>query len=403
MRILPPILCAIALILAATADGQGVYKCTNPDGSVSFQDRACPESADEKKVSVGSTVREETNDYEGIVFAVPGVGDAAVMVFDYMETVVREDGDRAITLGIRSRPGARHKMSMMLTFMPNLRGTIPSQDRQVETVKRIAMQTTGGFIPSDLEIHEFQAQTGTGLFTIIPDPSYPNGAAPDGEYATMTAGQIVDEKVVIAITILTDGIRGKGFTDALAIVETFVIAPGIIAIDHAGGDLDLPEPPPGFTWQQAPDIKGAILKPDGWYFDTEFDGDDYGYFISREPNAPPDGFDTGLTLNVITDVPSKTGVTASTYAAAFIEGGGSEFQMIGEPFSGKRGPYESHGALFQVADPGRGDFKAHMVAIANDQTGTVYLCIFEGPAEDWDLTWRIGEQMLEKLVIDSSI
>ena len=36
-------------------------------------------------------------------------------------------------------------------------------------------------------------------------------------------------------------------------------------------------------------------------------------------------------------------------------------------------------------------------------TGTVYFCIFEGPAGDWEKIWQIGEQMLEKLVIDDSI
>ena len=165
----------------------------------------------------------------------------------------------------------------------------------------------------------------------------------------------------------------------------------------------MPPAPAGFSWQQAREIKGAFLRPDGWHVDTRHENGDYAYFISLEPNIEPDGFDTGLTVNVTTNVPQKTGMPPSLYAAEFIRMGGSEFQIIGEPFSSRRGPFESHGALYTVKDPERGDFNAHMVAIANDTTGTVYFCIFEGPTENWEQTWRTGEVMLQKLVIDDSI
>lgn len=396
-------LCAVILAFGSAARSQSVYKCTNADGSVSYQDRACPGSTDEKKVSVGNTVREKKRGYDGKVIPVPGVGEAAILVFDYMETVVRQNGNRSITIGIRSKPSARDKMSMMMTFMPNLKGEIPSRRQQESAVTTIAMQQTGGRLFADFELHEFKAKSGTGLFTSIDDPAFPSGVAPDGEYATITAGQIASDDVVVAVTILSDGVDSKGFTDALAIAETFVVAPGIVAINHEGGELQLPDPPTGFSWQQAPEIKGAFLRPDGWYFDAKHDEGDRAYFISREPNVEPDGFDTGLTVNVTTNVPAKTGMSPSQYAAEFIRTGGSEFEIIGEPFSTRRGPFESHGALFHAQDTEKGDFNAHMVAIANAATGTVYLCIFEGPAENWEDTWQTGEKMLEKLVIDDSM
>ena len=93
----------------------------------------------------------------------------------------------------------------------------------------------------------------------------------------------------------------------------------------------------------------------------------------------------------------------SENAAEFIRGGASEFTVLREPFSSSRGPFESHGALFSVEDPVRGNFNAHMVAIANDTTGTVYFCIFEAPADNWDDAWRTGQTMMQKLVIDDSI
>ena len=219
----------------------------------------------------------------------------------------------------------------------------------------------------------------------------------------MTAGHIASEQFMVAVTILSDGTNNQGFTDALAIVETFVVAPDIIAVDHDGGELSLPPAPAGFSWQRASEIMGAFLRPDGWHFDTQHDQDDYAYFISREPNTEPDGFDTGLTINVTTNVPQKTGMPPSLYAAEFIRTGGSELEILGEPFSSSRGPFVSHGALFTAKDPDRGDFNAHMVAIGNDATGTVYFCIFEGPAENWEETWQIGKVMLQKLIIEDSI
>ena len=89
------ILFALALILAATAQGQGVFKCTNPDGSISYQDRECPDAAEEKRVDLGGTTQQSREkDFDSKIIAVPGVGEAGVVVFDYMETTVREDGDR---------------------------------------------------------------------------------------------------------------------------------------------------------------------------------------------------------------------------------------------------------------------------------------------------------------------
>lgn len=398
------LLASAALLITGASSAQSIYKCTNPDGSVSFQDRACPGESRSATVDVQRPKRKSQSGYAGKVINVPEVGEAAVLVFDYMETIVRDEGGQATTIGIRSKPGARDKMSMMMTIMPNPRGQVPTRAQHESAVADIVLQQTGGqFGFGGFEFNEFMAKSGTGLFAVLADPKYPRGAAPDGEYATMSVGQIADERFVAAITILSDGTDSKGFTDALAIAETFVVAPGVVAINHDGGDLALPDAPAGFTWQQAHEIKGAFLRPDGWHVDTKHDDDDFAYFISLEPNTEPDGFDTGLTVNVTTNVPQKTGMPPSLYAAEFIRTGAGELEVVGEPFSSSRGPFVSHGALFTAKDPERGDFNAHMVAIANDTTGTVYFCIFEGPAENWEQTWRTGEVMLQKLVIDDSI
>jgi hypothetical protein len=46
--------------------------------------------------------------------------------------------------------------------------------------------------------------------------------------------------------------------------------------------IDVPPPPPGFTWQEIPELKAAILKPNGWFFKREEQKGTLAYFITKE-------------------------------------------------------------------------------------------------------------------------
>lgn len=397
------ILFLAGILVADTSVAQSVYKCTNPDGSVSYQDRACSGDAEEKTVRVRKPASKQSTAEPDIkLVSVPGIGAVAVAVFDYMETIVRDDGSDGVTMGLRSLPGAREKISIMLTFMKNQRGVVPDNQARAEAVRRSAQQYMG-MHTRRTELLEFQSTAGVGLLTIVGDPRYPNNVAPPGEYATATVGHIYSPSMATAITVYSDGVENQGFKDALAILQSLVAEAEVRTALQAADTADLPAAPVGYDWQQLPAIKAALLRPSGWHFDTKTSDGDLAYFVSREPNTPPDGFDTGLTVNVITNVPSKTGMSAEEYAVTFISSGAGEFDTVGEPFSSRRGPFVSHGALFRAADADKGDFNAHMVAIANNKTGTVYLCIFEGPVAEWPEIWQQGETILSKMVIDDTI
>jgi hypothetical protein len=45
---------------------------------------------------------------------------------------------------------------------------------------------------------------------------------------------------------------------------------------------DLPPADDGFTWQELPEIKAAVLKPQGWFFKREQQKDTLAYFITKE-------------------------------------------------------------------------------------------------------------------------
>src|SRR5438445_12096251 len=62
--------------------------------------------------------------------------------------------------------------------------------------------------------------------------------------------------------------------------------------------IDVPPPPPGFTWQEIPELKAAFLKPNGWFFKREEQKGTLAYFITKEDIDKNGQFQTGLTINV---------------------------------------------------------------------------------------------------------
>lgn len=394
---------AIAMVaIAGPAPAQSVYRCTGPEGSVIFQDRPCSGSAEQRTVTLEKQPRTKLDGYEGRVVPLPGGSEAAIMVHDYVDMSVSEDGERTTTVRLRSKPGAPARVSMSLTFMPNKNGEMLSREQRERAVRRIATNQAGRSF-ADYQMVEFDARLGKGLVTVLDNRQPRLGAAPPGEYPIMTAGLITNDDFVVALTVLTDGDDDRVLRDAITVAKTMFIASKIYDTSGGAGELALPDPPSGYSWQRAPRIKGAILKPDGWYFDTKHEGDDQAYFVSREPHVEPDGYDTGFSLNVQTNVPAKTGMSAATYAAEFIRTAQDELETLEPPFVEKSGPFVMHGAVLGATDPEKGDFNALMVAIANDITGTVFVCIFEAPADEWETLWPVGDTILQKLLINDAI
>jgi hypothetical protein len=51
---------------------------------------------------------------------------------------------------------------------------------------------------------------------------------------------------------------------------------------HSLFAMDLPTAPPGYPWQEIPEIKAALLKPTGWHFKRESKKGTLAYFITKE-------------------------------------------------------------------------------------------------------------------------
>lgn len=159
---------------------------------------------------------------------------------------------------------------------------------------------------------------------------------------------------------------------------------------------DLPKPPGGFTWQEVPELKAAILKPDGWFFKKESDKGTLAYFITKEDLNKSDQFSTGLTVNVF----HLKQDSAVDHGKDLINNMASQHHV--KPWIQSFGPFQEFGCLLKDTDT-TGTIVMHALAVANPKTNTLYLFIFESPESDWDAAWKLGKQIMDTLVLDNEI
>jgi hypothetical protein len=66
------------------------------------------------------------------------------------------------------------------------------------------------------------------------------------------------------------------------------------------------------------------------------------------------------------------------------------------------GPFRKFGCLTKHTDSS-GTLEMVTLAVANSQTNTLYLLIFESPQQDWDAAWELGKQIMDMLPLEESI
>src|SRR5947207_4122886 len=84
------------------------------------------------------------------------------------------------------------------------------------------------------------------------------------------------------------------------------------------GDQTRIKPPKGYTVQKLQELGGEMLKPDGWFFQTQRAATTLVYRITKEDVTQGKGFITGFTINIVPSV-SKSGQKPSEAASAYLE------------------------------------------------------------------------------------
>jgi|SRR5580704_4412840 hypothetical protein len=165
---------------------------------------------------------------------------------------------------------------------------------------------------------------------------------------------------------------------------------------HAVPAIDLPAPPPGFTWQDTPELKAAILRPKGWFFKREEVKGTLAYFITRESIENGGEFQTGLTVNVFRHKKDSAVETAKYYIDQLAA------KKHAEKWFKEVGPFKEFGCLTRDTDSS-GTSVSQTLTVANPKTNTMYIFIFESTESDWDSAWKVGKQIMDALAIDDGI
>lgn len=162
------------------------------------------------------------------------------------------------------------------------------------------------------------------------------------------------------------------------------------------GAIDLPKAPDGYSWQEIPELKAALLKPNGWFFHHEETDGTSAYFITREDLSKGGEFTTGVTVNVFhlkrdSAVDRGAGMISKMAADHHVKGWQRAF-----------GPFNEAGCELRDTDA-TGTIVMQALTVANPKTNTLYLVIFESPAKQWDSAWKVGKPIMDTLALDDGV
>lgn len=335
-------------------------------------------------------------DGEVLTATIPGGQQLILPYFEHMEADVHSEDERVLTVRIRTKPGYE-PISLMMTFLKNPNGRAPSQQQNEDMVTRMASPYIASSVEGRVSLWQIDTSLGPALFTSLTDKRAASGNLPPGDFPSITVGQVITDDTAVAITLLTNGEDTESFGHALGVIGAMVVMQG----DPPAASL--PDAPAGYQWEACPEIKGALLRPDGWHFKKHIDGNQRAYFVSKENLDVVDEFTTGLTMVALKGYANEKGIVASEFAKNYVLKASKSSHVRKAPWTNRMGPFVSHGVIVTTPDAANGDFVSHHLVIANDDTGTVYIVVFESPVEDWAAMKTLSEPMLKKLYIDSDI
>jgi hypothetical protein len=165
---------------------------------------------------------------------------------------------------------------------------------------------------------------------------------------------------------------------------------------QAAPATNLPDPPVGFAWQEIPELKAALLRPNGWFFKREETKGTLAYFITKESIDNGGEFQTGLTVNAFRHKKDNAVESAKNFIDQIAT------KKHGEKWAKEAGPFKEFGCLTRDTDA-TGTTVTQTLMVANPKTNTLYLLIFESPAPTWDSAWKLGQTIFDSLALDDEI
>lgn len=161
--------------------------------------------------------------------------------------------------------------------------------------------------------------------------------------------------------------------------------------------------PEGFKQQYISDLNINVLIPDGWFYKYVIKNGTKAFFITKEDIDATGRFSTGLTVNIKYDV-ENVDETAKSFISSMVNKN-TTTKVLGKGIKviNKANTKNIYGVLVEASlpvaknDPNPSPEKTlSYFSIADTQTKTLYLMIFESPRKDWDTEWyQYGVQITE--------
>jgi hypothetical protein len=174
---------------------------------------------------------------------------------------------------------------------------------------------------------------------------------------------------------------------------------------------ELPKAAAGFTWKEFPKACVALQVPDGWQW-REKDNHP-AQTVRIAPNFDSrGGYDTGFTLNAVVCRTEKEWKDAYSSSLQLWSDTGKEIEAAGKPtfektFQQKNKAGEIAMQVFVIegdvilpnAPHPKEKYRVRTIVRAIPPAGLVYVYTIGALVKDWDQAWKIGETMLEPLVV----
>ena len=166
---------------------------------------------------------------------------------------------------------------------------------------------------------------------------------------------------------------------------------------------NLPEIPGDFTWKIIEETQIGFPIPDGWYYKEEKQGNTFAYFATKENIDEVKIFSTGLSINIVKD----DSVKADEYAEFFIDSivnADTTKKIIGNWHYSKgnivsfQAEIEAEFDNVSADDPNRNK-TIHYSTVADTDTNTLYVIIFESPTSIWDAEKEKAQYMLQVVLL----
>jgi hypothetical protein len=229
-----------------------------------------------------------------------------------------------------------------------------------------------------------------------------------GNYNISFATTLADDSVVLLgdfresdggvkiFSMVLSRVSGKYFINSIFAGETTFL----VAFDPMlkKEPITVFHPVIGFSGKDLREVDGYILIPTNWFYRHEDHGGTQAYFISeQEIKKDSDIFETGLTMNVAYQA-SVPGGDAVKYIDTYLNKVKAKGTI--EKITAGESPDHIYKQVIGTFDDNGYKYKMAVRVIANKETNTIYILIFESTLKKWNTNWNTkGKPMFDYLSI----